>query len=151
MSFLAYWSREEAQAAPQAEAILMFRAYADNVVLALEPLEQQTASGLHTPHSGKNGARDHRIARVVQSGPGYWTRMGKRDARGMYATGWRDVFVPNTVKPGERVIVDALAGQDYAMDLNVPRHNKNQEFQELFDERGEFRIVREEEILGVLE
>ena len=130
---------------------MTFRAYADNVVLALEPRPTQTASGLHTPHSGESGAREHRIARVVQSGPGYWTRMGKRDARGMYATGWRDVFVANTVKPGDRVIVDALAGQDYAMDLTIPRHNKSQEFQVLFGDRGEFRIVREEEILGVLE
>ena len=127
------------------------RAYADNVVLAFEPRETETKSGLSIVHSGKSGAREHRIARVVQSGPGYWTRMGNRDARGMYATGWRDVFVPNTVKPGERVIVDALAGQDYAMDLSVPRHNKSQQFQELFGDRGEFRIVREEEILGVVE
>jgi hypothetical protein len=58
--------------------------------------------------------------------------------------------VPNTVKVGDRVIVDALAGQNYALDLSVPRHNKTQEFQELFGDRGEFRIVREEEILGVL-
>jgi co-chaperonin GroES (HSP10) len=121
-----------------------FRAYADNVVLAFEPRETQTASGLSVVHSGKNGAREHRTARVVASGPGYWHRFGtsQRSTR---------VFVENTVKVGDRVIVDALAGQDYRMDLSIPRHNKDQQFQELFGERGEFRIVREEEILGVLE
>jgi hypothetical protein len=59
--------------------------------------------------------------------------------------------VPNTVQPGDRVIVDARAGQNYDMDLTTPRHNKPTEFQELVGERGEFRIVREEEILAVIE
>jgi co-chaperonin GroES (HSP10) len=122
-----------------------FRAYADNVVLQFEPRPEQTASGLALVHSGKNGAREHRTAVVKSSGPGYWQLF--KGAGGAI----RRVFVPNTVKVGDRVIVDALAGQDYAMDLSVPRHNKSQEFQELFGARGEFRIVREEEILGVLE
>jgi co-chaperonin GroES (HSP10) len=116
---------------------MTFRAYADNVVLEFEPRETQTASGLTVVHSGKKGARDHRTARVVASGPGYTRRSG--------------VFIANEVQPGDRVVVDALAGQDYAMDLSVPRHNKSAEFQDLFGDRGEFRIVREEEILGVLE
>ena len=122
----------------------MFRAYADNVVLAFEPRDTETKSGIALVHSGKNGAREHRTARVVASGPGYWHRFGtsQRSTR---------VFIPNEVKQGDRVIVDALAGQDYRMDLSIPRHNKDQQFQELFGERGEFRIVREEEILGVLE
>jgi co-chaperonin GroES (HSP10) len=129
---------------------MTFRAYADNVVLAFEPRETETASGLSIVHSGKSGAREHRTAKVVASGPGYWQTMGKVDKLGRYEKGFRRVFVPNTVKVGDRVIVDALAGQDYALDLNVPRHNKAQEFQELFGDRGEFRIVREEEILAVL-
>jgi uncharacterized cupin superfamily protein len=33
----------------------------------------------------------------------------------------------------------------------VPRSNKSAEFQELFGDRGQFRIVREQEILAVLE
>ena len=116
---------------------MIFRAYADNVVIQIEPLEQQTKSGLYTPHSGAAKARGHRSAVVLASGPGHINRFGK--------------FVPNEVKAGDRVIVDALAGQDYAMDLSVPRHNKTPEFQELFGDRGEFRIVREEEILGILD
>jgi len=121
-----------------------FRAYADNVVLQFEPRETQTASGLTLVHSGKNGAREHRTARVIQSGPGYWHLFGSSQRT-------HRVFVPNEVKVDDRVIVDALCGQDYSMDLSVPRHNKSAEFQELFGDKGEFRIVREEEILGVLE
>lgn len=116
---------------------MTFRAYADNVVIELLPLETRTASGLALVHGSKQGARDHRRARVVASGPGY------HDAR--------DRFIANTVQVGDIVIVDAHAGQDYAMDLSVPRHNKSAEFQELFGDRGEFRIVREQEILGILE
>jgi len=37
------------------------------------------------------------------------------------------------------------------MDLTVPRHNKSAEFQDLFGDAGEFRIVREQEILAVVE
>jgi co-chaperonin GroES (HSP10) len=125
---------------------MTFRAYADNVVIQIEPRETQTESGLTLVHGGKNGAREHRTARVVASGPGYY-RSKPGGANGTE----RGVFVPNEVKPGMRVIVDALAGQDYALDLSVPRHNKSAEFQELFGDKGEFRIVREEEILAVIE
>lgn len=112
------------------------KAYADNVIIVLEPLPTETASGIAMVRMNKN-TKESRTARVVASGPGY--------------TNARGVFVPNEVKPGDRVIVDALAGQHYQLDLTVPRHNKSSEFQELFGERGEFRIVREQEILGIVE
>ena len=113
------------------------RAYADNVVIVLDPLPEKSRGGIDLVHDQKKlEARGSRSAKVVASGPGYYTDRG--------------TFVPNEVKPGERVIVDALAGQNYALDLSIPRHNKNSEFQALFGERGEFRIVREQEILGVL-
>ena len=115
----------------------MIRAYADNVVIRLEPRPTETASGIALVHGARTGARDHRRATVLASGPGF------RDRRGF--------LVPNEVKPGDVVLVDALAGQDYSLDLSVPRHNKSSEFQELLGERGEFRIVREQEILAVLE
>lgn len=111
---------------------MTFRAYADNVVIELEPPEK--LSEVVTIVSSKH---KHRTAIVKASGPGY------TDAHGR--------FIPNEVKAGDRVIVDAFAGQDYAMDLTVPRHNKSSEFQELFGDRGEFRIVREQEILGIIE
>jgi co-chaperonin GroES (HSP10) len=116
---------------------MTFRAYADNVVLEFVKPNPQAEGAVVIVESGKATARGHRIARVVASGPGYTRRSG--------------VFIANEVKTGDRVVVDALAGQDYAMDLSVPRHNKSAEFQDLFGDRGEFRIVREEEILGVLE
>ena len=128
---------------------MTFRPYGDNVVIVLEPLETETASGIALVQGGAR-ARDHRTARVIASGPGYTARIGKQE-HGTNAWSWRDIFIPNEVKPGDRVIVDALAGQDYAMDLTVPRHNKPQEFGELFGDRGQFRIVREGEILGVVE
>jgi co-chaperonin GroES (HSP10) len=109
-----------------------FRAYQDNVVLSLDPLEKQTASGLAIVDSKPK----HRWATVIASGPGFYTSL--------------HALIANEVQPGDRVIVDALAGQNYALDLSVPRHNKSTQFQELFGERGEFRIVREQEILAVL-
>ena len=115
---------------------MTFRAYADNVVIELEPAQTETASGIALVPGGAR-ARDHRTARVIASGPGY--RLGS------------GAFVPNEVRVGDRVLVDALCGQNYDMDLTVPRHNKSSEFQELFGDRGHFRIVREQEILAVFE
>lgn len=116
---------------------MTFKAYADNVIIVLEPVPTETASGIAIVHNRKPGAREQRSARVIASGPGYHTRLG--------------ALVPNTVKVGDRVMVDAMAGQNYAMDLTVPRHNKSAEFGELFGDRGEFRIVREQEILAVID
>jgi co-chaperonin GroES (HSP10) len=111
---------------------MTFRPYADNVVLTLEPIETTTASGIAlVPHKPK-----HRTARVVFSGAGFWTRL--------------NAFIPNESEPGQRVIVDALAGQNYDLDLTIPRHNKLSEFEELFGEKGEFRIVRQDDILGTI-
>jgi co-chaperonin GroES (HSP10) len=124
-----------------------FRAYADNVVIELLPLETQTASGLTIVHGSGKKSREHRRARVIASGPGYYQPV-KGDCGEVSARG---AFVPNETKPGDIVLVDALAGQDYAMDHTVPRHNKSAEFQELFGDRGQFRIVREQEILAILE
>ena len=116
---------------------MTFRAYQDNVIIVLDPLETETASGLALVHNRRPGAREQRTARVLASGPGYFTKLG--------------ALVPNTVKAGDRVMVDAVAGQNYDMDLTVPRHNKSPGFDGLFGDRGEFRIVREQEILAVFE
>lgn len=111
----------------------MIRAYADNVILRLDPPVTETKSGLYMPDT-KN---QHRFATVIDSGPGYHTAHG--------------AFVPNDVRPGDRVIVDRLAGQNYSLDFSIPRHNKSTEFGELFGDSGEFRIVREQEIHCVVE
>ena len=126
----------------------MIRAFRDNVVLLLEPLEHKTASGISIiEHQPK-----HRTALVLSSGPGYYLQ---RRVRGSDMLGDHTeetaVLVPNQTRPGDRVLIDALAGQHYVLDVSVPRHNKETIFDQVGGERGEFRIVREQEILGVLE
>lgn len=117
-----------------------FVPYADNLLIVLEPLETQTKSGIALVRSSGPGAKEHRTARVIASGPGH-----KRPCCG--------TFVPNETKPGDRVIVDALAGdrQHFAWDLTAPRHNKIPGFDELFGERAEYRVIREDEVLAVIE
>lgn len=129
----------------------MIRPMHDNVLLVLEPLETMTASGLALPQRSAKTMRGSRTARVIASGPGYWyTRRQKLGDRQFSAP--TEVFVPNETKPGDRVIIDADHGQDYKLDLEIPRHNLSTEFQELLGEKAEFRMVRESgEILAVLE
>ncbi len=129
----------------------MIRPTQDNVLIVLEPLPTATASGIAlVPNQSKVRAHGSRFARVIASGPGYYrprkTLLGDR----VYHEA-TDVLVPNETQAGDRVLVDALAGQNYDLDLTVPRTNKTSEFLELLGERGEFRIVREQEILGIVE
>ena len=134
-----------------------FRPMHDNVVIVLEPLPTETKSGLALVHLSKDpGVRESRTAKVVASGPGYYRSyrkpLGSRTPheRLQYSEPTA-VFIRNETKPGDLVLIDSNAGQDYAWELNVPRHNFKQEFAELMGEQREFRIVREDEILGVLE
>lgn len=115
---------------------MSIRAYADNVIIKMHEIPQQTESGLAVVQHNAD-RKGHRKATVLASGPGFVSRLG--------------ALIVNETKPGDVVLVDALAGQNYDLDLTVPRHNKSSEFQELFGVRGEFRIVREQEILGVIE
>lgn len=140
------------------------RAYQDNVLIALEPEQTLSPGGIHLVHScsGCKGAgyiirgrdriqcmtcrgsgvgkkaKDSRWAKVIASGPGY------RMQRAAGARGSQDgPFVPNETKPGDRVLVDALAGDEWDDSLTTPRHNgKDGDF-------GELRWVRESEILAV--
>ena len=113
--------------------------YADNVFLELEPQEAMSAGGIHLPQRDWLGARGHRFARVIAVGPGYY-RQKPAGARGTVDS----AFIPTELKPQQRVIVDALAGSPYEGDLSAPRHNLKTEY-------GLFRIVREQEILAVVE
>lgn len=119
------------------------RAYADNVIIRLEPIATETASGLSIVTSRETQNKGTRTAVVLASGPGHRTRRG--------------TFIPNETRPGQRVLVDALAGQDYSLDLEAPRSNASAQhpdassFDSLLGQKGEYRIVREDEILGVLE
>lgn len=114
-----------------------FRCHADNVLVRLLPLPTRTASGIYTPPSEKRRVTESREAVVVASGPGYHNKSGK--------------LVPNETKAGDRVLVPAQAGDIWHSALSAPRFNKTAEFTDLMGEEGEFRCVREQEILGVLE
>lgn len=130
----------------------MIRPYADNVVLVLEPLETQSAGGLTLVNlkDPKDRIRGSRTARVIASGPGYWYSRRRRFGNGTYSEP-TEVFVPNETKPGDRVIVDANPGQDYRLDITIPRTNLNASFTELLGDKAEFRVVREAEIYAILE
>lgn len=129
----------------------MIRPTQDNVLLVLEPFPKETASGIALVHdTGKARAHGSRFARVIASGPGYY-----RPRRGLLAgriyTEATDVLVPNETREGDRVLVDVLAGQNYDFDLTAPRNNVGNEFVNLLEGRpGDYRIVREQEILGIV-
>ena len=129
----------------------MIKPYADNVILVLEPLETLSASGLSLVNlkNPKDRIRGSRTARVIASGPGYWYSRRRRLADRTF-TEPTEVFVPNETRPGDRVIVDSNPGQDYALDITIPRTNINAEFTELLGDKAEFRVVREAEIYAVL-
>lgn len=120
-----------------------FRPYQDNVLLLMDPIPDQTKSGLHIVQR-EASRRGHRTATVVAVGPGH---------RGIPCWSHPEgAEIPTQVRPGDKVVVDALAGQawDKRFDRSVPRHNGSKG--ELLLQRGEYRIVREGgEILGVIE
>jgi len=111
------------------------RATQDNVILRFLPAPKRTAGGLlYLPDTARPEATV--LAEVVAVGPGHYRDSG-------YGR-----LVPTTLRPGEVVLVERLAGQDYSLDVSVPRHNKDTRWA---DSRGEFRIVREDEVLAVVE
>jgi len=109
----------------------------DNVFIRFLPEPEMTTGGLFIPQNAQTPKRNGvRRAEVLAVGPGYYRDNG------------HGRFIPTTLEVGEIVLVDALAGQDYRLDLNVPRHNKSAEWT---DKHGEMRCVREEEVLCVIE
>jgi co-chaperonin GroES (HSP10) len=128
----------------------------DNVLLALEPIETRTQSGIVLPdfeyidegkHKGKTKKRngDVRFAKVLSVGPGYHPGCKR-------CGGCKTTLIPTQLKPGDRVLVPALAGEDYTMDVTAPRHHTQaHEFKEFGGETGEMRIVREGQVLALVE
>lgn len=114
----------------------MIRAVQDNVIVRFLPEPEQTSGGLFIPQTAKANRRGVKRAEVLAVGPGYYRDSG------------HGRFIPTTLKVGEVVLVDALAGQDYCLDINTPRHNKGVEWA---DNQGNFRVVREDEVLAVIE
>ncbi len=129
----------------------MIRPTQDNVLIVLEPKPTETASGIAlVPHLAKLKAHESRYARVIASGPGYFRARRALLGTRVYHEA-TDVLVANETKPGDRVLVDALAGQNYDFDLTAPRNNVGNEFTDLLAGRpGDYRIVRESEILGIV-
>lgn len=131
----------------------MIRPTSDNVLIVLEPLPTESAGGLTLVNlkDPRAHARASRTARVIAVGPGYWKTTRRLLGNRTY-TEPTEVFVPTEVVAGDRVIVDANPGQDYRLDINIPRQNINAEFVELLGAKAEFRMVRESgEIYAVLD
>ena len=113
----------------------MIRPVKDNVLLLLdEDKPGETASGIALVHlADKSKAYGHRRGTVLACGPGYEDNKG--------------VFRATEVKPGDCVIVDVTAGDRYT-------YTKRQDFAKMFGvtrDNAEFRIVRNDEILAVIE
>lgn len=116
----------------------------DNVLILMDPPESKTASGLHIVHTRAPGAREHRTATVYAVGSGHHD--------GCKACGGpRGAFIPTQLKPGDRIIVDAVAGQKYDLDVSAVRTRPKTEFEEIAGQRGDWRVIRESEALCVIE
>lgn len=121
---------------------MTFRAFADNVLIELIPHATETASGILLARLTGDRATEHRKARVIASGPGRYTRLGS--------------LVPNEVKPGDVVVVSALCGDKTnwsSFDVgDAPRANEeNARVESVAGERGNYRVIRHDEILAVIE
>jgi len=112
---------------------MAIRAVKDNVVVRLLPPPAVTRGGIHIPQTAGRRKTGTREAEVLAVGPGHHRDSGFGG------------LVPTTVRVGEVVLVDELAGQDYSLDVYRPRQNKGAELS------GEIRIVREDEIHAVIE
>lgn len=122
----------------------MIRMISDNVLIVLEPEAQVTKSGIAIVHTRSPGAREHRTARVLAVGPGHYPGC-------KHCGGARDAFIPTTLVAGDRIIVDATCGNKWDFDVSSVRQNDHPEFDSMLGERGNFRVIRESEALGILE
>jgi chaperonin GroES len=115
----------------------MIRFLDDNALIKLEPLTENRG---HITIIRNRQNLEMRWARVVAVGPGHRTEPTFLSPQG--------VFIPMELQAGMMVLVDAVAGHDYKLDLSVPRQNTNTDFPEMFGERGEYRVIRGDEALG---
>lgn len=120
----------------------MIRLLEDNVAIKLEPLNQQHGAVFVVREKVKV---EQRLARVLACGPGHHTEPTFSAPQG--------VFVPVGLQAGQMVLVTSAAGHDYrpGLDLYSPRQNDRAEFNELFGEPGEYRVIRAEEALATFE
>jgi len=119
------------------------RMLSDNVLIVLEPPPKETKSGIAIVHNRPAGAREHRTARVLAVGPGHYS--GCKSCGGE-----RTHLIPTELKPGDRVVVDAMCGNKWDFDVSSVRSNPNPQFDSMLGERGDFRVIREAEALAVI-
>lgn len=121
----------------------MIRMLSDNVLIRLDPPPSETASGIALVHTRAPGAKEHREAVVYAVGPGHYP--GCKSCGGA-----KPVFIPTTLVAGDRVIVDAVAGNRWDLDVSALRQNEKADFDSLLGERADWRVIREEEALCVV-
>ncbi len=129
----------------------------DNVLLRLEERETASPGGiLHPGFAYKTSAndptakkdRDPRIkstgvrwARVVAVGSGHYEGCKKCGCE-------RKAFIPTTLRVGDRVLVGELSGHDYSLDVKgLRQRDRTEKFDQLDEETGELRVVREGEVM----
>ena len=130
-----------------------YRPLVDNVFLQLEPLDTEIQSKwIITSAHRKADPKQVRFARVLASGPGYWMQreVPQRGTLGEH-TEPLPYFVPNVTKAGDRVLVAHDAGNHWGWNTIKPRHNKQTTFEPLDKGEREVRIVREDEILLIID
>lgn len=112
----------------------------DLIILHFPELPKTSAGGIVLEAKRYYGAEDGSVPRdatVVAVGPGKWVEVKDDAGAGKYRTR-REVFQPTELRPGDRVLVDAMRTQASCLD-------------EWDGVRGDFRMVRESDVEGVLE
>jgi co-chaperonin GroES (HSP10) len=104
----------------------------DHVILRFPDLPKTSAGGISL-EAKQFYERTTRDATVVAVGPGTWVRRRNQETRKV-----RYVFQPTELRPGDRVLVDAM-------------HTQTGLLSEWDGERGDFRRVRESDVAAVLD
>lgn len=147
----------------------MIKPYGDNVLVKMEERDRMTKGGIHVPDTAESEFGDGVVAaKVLRTGPGMWGRnmgyeeqasMGVLDRlsttehvpqldkkRAMVRERQKIHKFDMDVKPGDRVLLDKMAGDPLVVGENLPPR-----LAEEFSAGEELRIVRCAEIMGVLE
>ena len=108
----------------------------DHVILRFPDLPKLSPGGIALEAKRYYGHAETgavpRDATVVAVGPGAWQYVGGDGKRKR-----REVFHPTTLRVGDRVLIDAM-------------HTQGGLYDEWDGERGDFRMVREGDVMGVL-
>lgn len=130
-----------------------FRPTSDNVVIELLP-EPKRIGLIHVPdQANERRATQTRRAVVLACGPGHYAEVRRKLGSSQHEyTRESRRFIPMALKPGDVVLVLALAGNHYSgMDIVVPRHNPLTRLGSSDPARAERRIIREDEAIAIIE